>query len=223
MARLSDLIVRRSNGACNGELADFCNLFTRCCRPAETAGGAARGIELEFELFDAIDGRKGLPPHLENQIDRQQTRKNIARDMTDAEYACALSHLAIYREVMERKLPGAILLEDDAILDPRFPTFYREGAYAGADMIIFDYRPCRVWHFSTRRLTADVSAARLSFCPCLTTGYGVSARGCSFMLENSFPLSRTADWPCDITQIGALAAIPRLVDHPPDEGPGSTI
>jgi glycosyl transferase family 25 len=178
---------------------------------------------LKFELFDAIDGRKGLPPEMEERVDRQQTRRNIARDMTDAEYACALSHLAIYQTVLDRESPGAIVLEDDAVLDRRFPIFYREGAYSGADLVLFDHSYSRVWRLSTRRMTAEVSAARFSLCPSLATGYSISARGCCFMLQNSFPLSRTADWPCDITQIGALATIPRLVDHPPDEQPGSSL
>ena len=178
---------------------------------------------LDFELFYAIDGRKGLPPHLEERIDRPQTRKNIARDMTDAEYACALSHLTIYKAVVDRDLPGAIVLEDDAILDRRFPAFYRDGAYASADLVLLDHSFSQVWRFSTRRLTSDVKMARFSLCPSLATGYSISARGCSFMIRNAFPVSRPADWPCDITQIGALAAISRLVDHPADERSDSSL
>jgi len=50
--------------------------------------------------------------------------------------------------------------------------------------------------------------------PQLTTGYGVSAHGCSYLAGKSQPISGTADWPCDIAGLGALAAYPRLVDHP---------
>jgi glycosyl transferase family 25 len=178
---------------------------------------------LEFERFDAIDGRNGLPSQLESQVDRQQTRRNIARDMTDGEYACALSHLSIHGAILERGLPGAIVLEDDAILSPRFPTFYREAGYTGADLVLFDHSFSRFWRFSERRLTADVSAAPFSLCPSLATGYSISRHGCSFMVENSYPVSRPADWPCDITRIGALGTIPRIVGHPPADQSGSSL
>jgi glycosyl transferase family 25 len=182
-----------------------------------------RAFSLDFELFDAIDGRNGLPGPFEGQVDRQKTRLNMGRDMSDGEYACALSHLAIYRLVLDRSLPGAIVLEDDAILQPAFEGFYCGGAYSKADLISFDFRPARIWLFSNRRLTDEIEAGRLSMCPALTTGYSITAAGCAYILENSFPLSRTADWPCDITRIGALATIPRIVDHPPDDLPGSEI
>jgi glycosyl transferase family 25 len=174
-----------------------------------------RAFSLDFELFDAIDGRNGLPGPFEGQVDRQKTRRNIARDMTDGEYACALSHLAVHRLVIERGLPGAIILEDDAILQPLFPEFCNESGFDAADLIVLDYSFTHVWRFSSRPVSTNISACLLSLAPSLNTAYSISAHGCSYMVENSFPISRTADWPSDITKVGALAAIPRVVDHPP--------
>lgn len=34
-------------------------------------------------------------------------------NLTDGELGCALSHLKVYKEIVQRKLPGAIILEDD--------------------------------------------------------------------------------------------------------------
>ena len=87
---------------------------------------ALSAFGFDYRLFDAVDGRKGLPAKFEEYVDRKKTRENIARDMTDAEYACALSHFMIFREIDSMKLPGAIILEDDAILQPQFAEFYRE-------------------------------------------------------------------------------------------------
>ena len=176
-----------------------------------------------FVLFDAVDGRKGLPEAFEGYVDRQKTRENIARDMTDAEYACALSHFMIYREIRDKNLPGAIILEDDAILQPQFAEFHREAGYEKADLVLLDYSFTRIWRFSRSRLTANLDSGLVSLNPSLTTGYSISARGCSFMLENALPISRTADWPCDITEIGARACIPRVVDHPEVEVADSSI
>jgi len=42
-------------------------------------------LGLNFEFFDAIDGRKGLPKKYEKYINRKNS-------LSDAEYGCALSH-----------------------------------------------------------------------------------------------------------------------------------
>lgn len=43
-----------------------------------------------YEIWHAIDGRNGLPPEYESMIDRPAARKNIGREMGNAEFACAL-------------------------------------------------------------------------------------------------------------------------------------
>lgn len=87
---------------------------------------------LEFEFFDAIDGRKGLAPEYEAMVDRVRTLERDGTPMTDGEYACALSHQAVYLRIIEEDLPGAIVLEDDAMLTPAFRQFYLERGYEAA-------------------------------------------------------------------------------------------
>ena len=168
----------------------------------------------EHTVFDAVDGRNRLPAEFEGYVDRRKTRENIARDMTDAEYACALSHFMIYRDVVNRNLPGAIILEDDAIPHSLFREFINEAGYEAADLVLLDYSFTRIWRFSSSRLTTNLKSGLVSLNPSLNTAYSISARGCSFMIENALPISRTADWPCDITVIKARACIPRIVGHP---------
>ncbi|OOY02725.1 glycosyltransferase family 25 protein [Thioclava sp. F28-4] len=83
-------------------------------------------LGLSFKFFDAIDGRSGLPAAYESQVDRAGTEAYFGRPMSDGQYACALSHLAVYRQIVEEKLPGAIILKDDAILGDAFALFLRE-------------------------------------------------------------------------------------------------
>lgn len=177
--------------------------------------GQLDALGLGHEIVSAVDGRSGLPERYEAMVDRAATRAALHRDMAGAEYACALSHHFIYRRVLDDGLPGAIVLEDDAVLTPLFAEFVRAGAYRAADLVVLDHWFGRVWRFSEKRIAPDIRAGRLSLVPCLTTGYSISAAGCQFMVGNSLPISRTADWPCDITRLGALATIPRVVDHPP--------
>ena len=72
---------------------------------AERRAAVSRQLDalgLPFEFRDAIDGRSGLPAAYESQLDRPGTEAHFGRQMSDGEYACALSHLAAYREWKRR-------------------------------------------------------------------------------------------------------------------------
>lgn len=73
-------------------------------------------LSIPFEFVDAIDGRSGLPAEFEARIDRARTQRVLGRPMSEAEYACALSHMRVYERIVAEKLAGAIVLEDDAIV-----------------------------------------------------------------------------------------------------------
>ena len=176
--------------------------------------GQLASMGLDHEIVAAIDGRRGLPPEYERYIDRAGTMRILGRRMADAEYACALTHHFIYRRVLDEGLPGAVVLEDDAILGPGFAAFVASGAYRSGDLILLDHGPAHIWPFSSRTLTPDAKAGRVSLNPSLGTGYSVSADGCRYLACKSLPITSPADWPCDIVRLGAWAAYPRLVDHP---------
>ena len=65
-----------------------------------------------------IDERRRLATQYTAAINRDAVPSRMDRDMT----ACGLSHRAIYRRIVGEGLRGAILLEDDAFLQPHFGT-----------------------------------------------------------------------------------------------------
>ena len=82
---------------------------------------------LAFSFVDAIDGRTTLPAEWESRIDRDGAARHYGYPMSDSEFACALSHQLVYARILEEGLPGAVVLEDDAILTSEFAAFYRSG------------------------------------------------------------------------------------------------
>jgi len=179
---------------------------------------------IPFEFVDAIDGRAGLAAEHEALIDRPGTEVQFGRRMTDAEYACALSHMSIYRRIIEGSLPGAVILEDDAIIGAMFKTFYQNRAYGCADLIQLDHMHGDIWKFSKREpLIEGVKIAKAARNASLTTGYSISHKAAAHILKHSLPLRRPADWPCDVTVLPAMLALPRVVDHPVWENGASAI
>ena len=183
---------------------------------------ALTALGIAAEVLPAVDGRRGLPPEHAADIDRDGARRAMGRPLTDAEFACALSHHKAYALLAERGLPGAVVLEDDAIPLPGFAEFLAARAYRGADLTLLDYDGALVMFGSRRRLLPGVDGWELAANTTLSTGYAVSARGAAYLRRAGLPLRAPADWPCDITRIGARIAHPRLIGHPP-AAEGSTI
>ena len=170
----------------------------------------AKGIE--YELLFGVDGRKGLGSEWEASIDRDRAEEKMGRAMGDSEFACALSHQEAYRIVLERDLPGAVVLEDDAVPNEAFARFLSMRGYLQAEMILLDHSNTRV-----SRTTVDLGSGfvghRVVMSPFLATGYSVSAKAAAQIREMSLPISFVPDWPCDISKVGAIAVMPRPVGH----------
>lgn len=77
-------------------------------------------LKMDFEIFTAIDGRE-LDENFIN--DNVYDYKNCF--LTKGEIGCALSHIGVYKEIINRRLPYALIIEDDAVLDSRTVDFMR--------------------------------------------------------------------------------------------------
>lgn len=179
------------------------------------------GLGLAYTMVDAVDGRQGLPPVCELIIDRAGTVPRMRRRMSDAEYACALSHMLIYRKVIDGGLPGAIILEDDAQLAEGFAEFVQSCHYAQADIVQLDHAKAYVWKWWKIPVCSGVSAYRMARNSGLLTGYTVSRRAANRLLRRGLPIRMHADWPIDVSLLSSFVASPRLVT--PNDQDGSTL
>ncbi|WP_084596419.1 glycosyltransferase family 25 protein [Elioraea tepidiphila] len=85
----------------------------------DTILSRVQALGLFAEVFTAIDGRS---LDLNNcNYDGRKRRLFYGKDMTPGEIGCAQSHLAVYREIVRRDLPYALVLEDDAVLVDSLP------------------------------------------------------------------------------------------------------
>jgi glycosyl transferase family 25 len=74
-----------------------------------------RGID--FTRVPAVDGRQ--PDHAEaDRYDSRSARKIIGREMMGGEIGCFLSHRRALSVFLQTKASHALILEDDAILEP---------------------------------------------------------------------------------------------------------
>lgn len=168
---------------------------------------------LKYEIFFGVDGRNGLPECWEKHVNRQACKENMGRDLSDGELACALSHREIYRQIRVRGLPGAIILEDDAILSSDFSKFLQERLYDRAGLILLYHSYARVVGPRVE-LLLNVSMRRLIM-PCFgATAYTISASVAKAFEKANTPVSTVSDWPKMLLSVGAMAVEPSLVGHP---------
>lgn len=80
---------------------------------------------VEFEFFDAVDGRA---------IDHEASQAQGARwKLTPGEVGCYLSHVDVWKRIVSEGLPSALVLEDDALLAPDAWPLIKQCAAWGAD------------------------------------------------------------------------------------------
>ena len=79
------------------------------------------GLGLSIEWVVGVYGRELAPDELRAAYRSRLARQRLGREMTPAEIGCALSHISIYRRIVTDKIPCALILEDDAVLDERLP------------------------------------------------------------------------------------------------------
>jgi glycosyl transferase family 25 len=78
-------------------------------------------LGLDFEIIDAVDGATLDAATIEDIYDPELAIETIYRELNRAEIGCYLSHVHVYRRMIEQDIKEVIVLEDDAELLPGFP------------------------------------------------------------------------------------------------------
>ena len=177
-------------------------------------------LKIPFEFVDAIDGRHGLPPEYEDQIDREATI-NKGRIMADVEFACSLSHMKTYQKIVDENIQWALILEDDAVpLSDLVP--FLEGKYYEQSQFtqLISGRPTYVKRTGQRKVFGKYKSYLRSICgkAPLAVGYVISNEVAHHFIKYGIPVDCQADWPeCIDTLINdqeCRIINPTLIHHP---------
>lgn len=164
------------------------------------------------EVLFGVDGRHGLTEWAERQVNRER-QDWLRRPLTDAELACSLSHRRAYQEIVDKNLPGAIIFEDDAKLDPKFKCFWDAKGYKHGDMVLLAHRKCWVKPRSRQGISPGVFGYKICVEPDAAYGYCISHKAAETLLSAATPVREVADWPCNISEMNVLALDPQLALH----------
>lgn len=73
-------------------------------------------IGLDYKFIDAVYGRE-LVNIGQYKKDSSQSVQQLGRELSNGEIGCILSHQSIYREMIKKSMPYALILEDDVDLN----------------------------------------------------------------------------------------------------------
>lgn len=69
-----------------------------------------------WEFLDAVEGRKLAAEEIRRRYDDESARLRYGKSLSPGHIGCALSHLDMYRRILDENLGAALILEDDAVI-----------------------------------------------------------------------------------------------------------
>ncbi len=166
---------------------------------------------LKYIIWNAIDGRQGLPEQYNSLIDRERARQRMGRNMSDTEFACALSHRAMQQDILDRKLSGALILEDDAILTEDFQGILSLLPLKGQDLTLLYHKGGYAWR-RAGAISQKHNIHRIALHPNGAVAYYITQAAAARVINANTPVQYVADWPLDLSRISACILQPRPVE-----------
>jgi len=96
------------------------NLESAQARREHISGQLVR-LGIPFQVFQAVDGRVLAEAEIAHRYDAAAAEARY-RPMSRGEIGCALSHLGVYRKMLDDGAGFALVLEDDALLGEDLPA-----------------------------------------------------------------------------------------------------
>ena len=111
----------------------FCLTLVRSVDRQKRFSELADKAGLQFDFFYGTDASSAYVTPLSSQP-TPRTADAVSTQLSDGEIACADSHRKMYRHVIENRLSGAFIFEDDALFDSRTTQFINELTEAATSM-----------------------------------------------------------------------------------------
>ena len=171
----------------------------------------------EYEIVDAVDGRKLDLSELGTRLRQDKARKKQGRVLSPAEVGCYLSHYSVWERIAAENIPAAIVAEDDAVFTADFSRVVAAAADIPHEWDVIHLRPNPRKKKETTLFQIDdsYSVCRMKGRVVLAIGYLVSAAGAKKLLSQLREINDTLDWALSAywnTGIKFYAVCPHVVN-----------
>lgn len=171
--------------------------------------------ELDWQFWVAVEGRK-LTPEQQAEMILPAFKERYGKSATLPAAGCSLSHISIYRDMVANDISHALILEDDARLQPDLHLDKIK------DMLETD-RPVAIlltsdfWYTNTPITKID---SKHSIFPVydgyMTSGYMINKAAAQLLIKHIYPVQYTADaWKIFISLgLNLYGITPHIISFP---------
>ncbi len=157
-----------------------------------------------FEFVEAVDWQTLSARDLQ-MYSPKKTIENYGRELVLCEIACAMSHLNIYKKMIEEDIDEAVILEDDVFIKPGLVDFLTHRGQLPSDYFViwlgYGYGTSGHWYFeknvgsfwSQQKLISSHRLVKLVAYPNGAYGYLINRDGAKALLDLAYPISFVAD------------------------------
>lgn len=176
-------------------------------------------LGIVHERIAAVDGVSLSQQQLDEVYDPVLVRRTLGRELARGEIGCAMSHLSVYRQMVQQNIPVACILEDDAQLTLALPRLLdsltqfmtsskplvcllthvgRYTAWGASPLPLGDHKIFKTVH---------------AFC---THGYVINLGGAKALLKHNYLIKHPIDYWNNLSRKGVVkvrAVVPYVVGH----------
>ena len=147
---------------------------------------------INYEFIDAVVGSDLSFDELNALYDDKKSNELLSRSLTKGEIGCALTHLKIYKKIVDEKIDEAVILEDDITICENFIKIINQKKYfpLNWEIILLGHGDSRVTkrggytHFFKKyKLSPEYKLARFVSIAYGTVGYIINYKGAKKLLE----------------------------------------
>jgi hypothetical protein len=150
-------------------------------------------LGLSYEIVDATDGK--LIP----EVERTRLQAPGACYVPGV-IGCYMSHIGVYQLIVDRNLPVALILEDDAVLNPSLVPYLKAGnVFTGFDYCLLDSDDCSETtpvfydHDSREILAPGFPVYQTNVGPALLHAYLMTREGAARRIAYAWPIVKPVD------------------------------
>lgn len=167
-----------------------------------------------WEFFEAVDGRE-----IKNLNEVYNEKKAIhfyGKALTRGEVGCALSHLGIYKKMIDENIDKALILEDDIILEKNFLeliTMLNKKKLHNDVILLGQSDDKAIIKFFGEKITDKYKLLQVVHSGYGTYAYMIDIEAAKKIIRFNTPIKRTADaWAFFSKFINIYAVEPNLVN-----------
>lgn len=172
--------------------------------------------ELDWQIWKAVEGRKMSDEEQKESISPEFYVK-YKTNATLPAVGCSLSHYYIYKNMVEKNIPFALILEDDAILSDNL-HLDNVKKYLDSDNPVAILLSPEFWYWEIDKQENIGSSHNLYQLSngLMTSGYLINKAGADLLSNIVYPVKYMADAWSDFVKMGLTlyGVVPHLTSYP---------